>query len=192
MKKRRWFAALAALVFCMTTVQANPSSSGDPFLVREGIGITDVTVGKSTAAEVIAAFGKDFELIEHGEYSKEMRYAERGLTFWYCAQDRKQLIFEIGLRAPATATTAKGVILNDTPIREVIRLYGKPDWRTIADGPTWWVEYKGVQFHVRKETTVNQFPLDESKYLDKPVMAIHIEKPDAGNCPGSSQDDERR
>lgn len=192
MKRRFLLPTLIALALCLMTSAVQGARHAESFRVQEGVGIAGITVGKSTDADVIAAFGRGFELIEHGEYSKEMRYAELGLMFRYCARDRKRRIFDIEVRSPASATTEKGVILGDTLMREIIKLYGKPKWRTTEDGKTWWLEYKGVEFHVPKETTVNQFPLDEALYLDRPVIAIHVVKLRPRNCPEPERDDENR
>lgn len=151
-------------------------------LISEGLGVRGVHLWRSTADDVIAAYGKEFELIEHGHHSYEMKYAARGLAFYYCHADWRKRIFAIECTQPFDGFTAKGIVLGENTLRDVVRAYGQPEGQegartTVAD-ETWWYEYPGVQFHVEHGGS-GDWPV--SRLLGRKIIAIDVVTGETGS-----------
>ncbi len=106
-------------------------------IVKEGVGFDGLTVGKSTRADVVKKYGKDYKWIAHKKYSYQMAYPKLGLSFYICQSDKKQQIFDIEIRAPFAARTSRGVVLGKSTVDDIYKLYGRS-----KDG----LEYRGVSF----------------------------------------------
>ena len=106
-------------------------------VIKEGVGIEGLKIGKSTMADVAKKFGKDYKWVVNKKYSYQMTYAKLGLAFYMCQTDKNKEIFDIEIRAPFQAKTSKGVILSKSSLDDVYKIYGKS-----KDG----LEYRGVSF----------------------------------------------
>lgn len=106
-------------------------------IVKEGVGIDGVKIGKSTMSDVAKKYGKDYKWVTNKKYSYQMTYAKLGLAFYMCQADKNKEIFDIEIRAPFQAKTSKGVVLSKSSLDDVYKLYGKS-----KDG----LEYRGVSF----------------------------------------------
>jgi hypothetical protein len=105
--------------------------------VKEGVGFDGLRVGKSTMADVVKKYGKDYKWIAHKKYSYQLSYPKLGLSFYLCQSDKLKQIFDIEIRAPFEAKTAKGVVLGKSTLDDIYKIYGKS-----KDG----LEYRGVSF----------------------------------------------
>lgn len=105
--------------------------------VKEGSGFDGIVVGKSTLSDVKKKFGRNYKLVKHKKYSYQLVYPG-GISFYACQSDKKQQVFDIELRAPYQAKTAKGITLSKSTLADVQRIYGKN-----ADGG---LQYRGVSF----------------------------------------------
>jgi len=110
-------------------------------VIREGVGIDGIRVGRSTAADVIKKFGKGYRLEVNKKYSKQMTYDSLGLSFYMCQADKKKEVFLIEIKSPYRGKTSRGVILGKSTKEETEKIYGKP-----KDG----FEYPGVNFYYNK------------------------------------------
>ncbi len=141
-KMRRFsfvFTILLIAGFSISSVQAQKGYK----TVRAGVGIDGLRVGKSTRADVIGKYGRNFKTEKYGKYSSQMVYAN-GLSFYYCQKDRRQEIFVIEMRSPARVKTAKGIILSKRTVGEVRKKYGKPKKGLRFRGiEFYYVNYKG-------------------------------------------------
>jgi hypothetical protein len=141
MKKGYLTVALAVLVSCFLTVSAANAQSTKQTdkvtVVKEGVGFAGIRVGKSTMADIVKKFGKDYKWTAHKKYSFQMTYAKLGLAFYMCQTDKRKEIFDIEIRAPFQAKTGKGVVLGKSTLEEIYKTYGKT-----ADG----LQYRGVSF----------------------------------------------
>ena len=131
-------------------------------LISEGLGVGQVYVWHSTAEDVEAAYGKDFERIEHGAHTVEMRYATRDLSFFYCQSDSRKRIIDIECRAPFRGFTARGVTLGKSTVRDVFKAYGEAKPSTSSNNTYWTFSYPGVEFSI--------------PYKDKPAASLLGEK----------------
>jgi hypothetical protein len=137
---------LAVLIGYFSAVSAHPQTTkaktaAKPVeqykVAREGVGIEGITVGKSTMADVVKKFGKNYKWTAHKKYSYSMAYPQIGLTFYMCQADKKREIFDIEIRQPFRAKTSRGIILGKSTVEDIYKIYGKS-----KDG----LEYRGVSF----------------------------------------------
>ncbi len=134
-------AIAAVAVPAQTTKKPAAKTSGKVKIVKEGVGLDGISVGRSTAADVVKKFGKPTKVVKYKKYSAQMVYPG-GISFYYCQSERKQTIFDIELRAPFQAKTSKGIVLSKSTLEDVYKLYGKS-----KDG----LEYRGVSFFYQKQ-----------------------------------------
>ena len=107
---------------------------------RRGIGVEGVTVGKSTKKDIEKKFGKKYKWTANKKYSYQMTYPN-GLSFYICQADKKQEIFDIEMRSPYQVKTAKGIVLRQSTLEDVKKIYG-----TAKDG----LRYRGIEFYYEK------------------------------------------
>lgn len=110
-------------------------------IIKEGVGIDGVTVGKSTSKDVIKKFGKVYRWEVNKKYSYQMTYPEVGASFYFCQNDKREEIFLIELKSPFKGKTSKGVSIGKSTKEETEKLYGKP-----KDG----FEYPGINFYYNR------------------------------------------
>lgn len=147
MKSKLLFVVLIAIAItgvavpAQTTKKPPAKTSSKVKVVREGVGLDGISVGRSTAADVIKKFGKPTKVVKYKKYSAQMVYSG-GISFYYCQAEKKQTIFDIELRAPFQAKTSKGIVLSKSTLEDVYKIYGKS-----KDG----LEYRGVSFFYQKQ-----------------------------------------
>lgn len=120
--------------------QQNVATQSEQTLTfREGIGVDAIEINKSTDENVIARFGKDYELEDGDGYSKQIIYKNLGFSFSYYQADREKKIFRIEV---FNGTTSKGISVGST-LEDVLKAYGKP--KRIIGG---FYDYKGIEFEI--------------------------------------------
>jgi hypothetical protein len=109
-------------------------------VVKEGVGVEGIKVGKSSAKDVVKKFGSP-RREANKKYSYQLTYDRRGLSFYYCQGDKKETIFLIEIKKPYLAKTSRGVVLGESTKEATEKIYGKP-----RNG----FEYKGVNFYYNR------------------------------------------
>ena len=132
-------------VLSITLLVQSPTS---PVYVTAGIGVDGVAVGYSTKNTVTARYGEQYELVEHKQYSYEMKYEDLGLSFWYRFEDTQQKIFAISAWPKSRAFTAGGIVVGRSTLKDVFDAYGKAEIGTTTNEDKWHVEYPGIGFFV--------------------------------------------
>lgn len=133
---------LFSIISALAQSKESKSASAENYnLVREGKGMSGITIGKSTMDDVINKFGKEYKWIENKKYSYQMNYYKLGLAFYICQSDKKKQIFVIEIKSPYKAKTSKGIILGKSTLEDVQKKYGKLDSGT---------EYRGVSFYYNR------------------------------------------
>src|SRR5437588_9311620 len=142
-----------SLVFCgLACVQLNVActvsfaKSEQWTFITEGVGISDILIGKSTKSDVLARYGDRYKLIKHNKYSVEMEYADLGLSFYYCLKDKEKKIFLVEVHH---GTTSKGIVIGQSTLQDVLDKYGEPESTDCCDAEPFVYEYKGVQFYLK-------------------------------------------
>lgn len=131
---------LAVLICSLFSITADAQSKTNYIIVKEGIGVEGITVGKSTKRDVEKKFGKNYKWVTNKNYSFQMTYPN-GLSFYICQTDKRQEIFTVEIRAPYRAKTSKGIILRESTLEDIERIYGKA-----KEG----LRYRGVEFYYNK------------------------------------------
>lgn len=146
-------------IVCAAALIALPQTVTKPNVIKEGVGVMGIKVGSSTSKDVVKKFGKVYRWEINKKYSYQMTYDRSGVSFYFCQQDKKEVIFLIEMKAPFKGTTTKGVTLGTTTKEETEKLYGKP-----KDG----FEYPGINFYYNKygkRNVISEIDILETKGL---------------------------
>ncbi len=139
--------------------------------IKEGIGIGDIAIGKSTLSDVIKEFGDNYKTTTWDDGYSDVKYESLGILF-YCDNDESQTIYKIILTAPYVGETIEGISIGESTMSDVFQKYGEsPEWLTDKDSDTWWCEYSGINFHVLKQP---EFSDNDEKELDKKISKIEV------------------
>jgi hypothetical protein len=140
-------------------------------LISEGLGVGKIYVGHSTVDDVVAAYGKTYEAVEHGAQSSEMRYANPSLSFYYCPADTLKRIFRVEARTPFAGFTARGIILGKSTARDVVKAYGEAAPKSSSANDAWLYEYPGIEFHIEHRDSDDK---PTSQLLGSRIVAIAV------------------
>lgn len=110
-------------------------------VIKEGVGIDGISVGRSTSKEVIKKFGKVYRWEINKKYSYQMTYDTAGVSFYFCQNDKTEEIFLIEIKSPYKGKTSRGVTLGKSSLEETKKIYGKPIEGT---------QYKGIHFYYNR------------------------------------------
>jgi len=165
---------IMSFIFCVCFASTMAQSA----YVEEGVGIDGVIINKSSLADVIATYGEDYKIIEHNKYAYEARY-KNGLSFFYCFTDTDKKIYSIRVGSPYYGLTSKGIVVGESTVKDVFRLYGESEHYTTGS-ESWFFEYKGVQFHIKFDSWEDDDDLE--KFLERKIIFIDVERTDNGNC----------
>ena len=121
--------------------KSTPKAPENYNLIKEGKGMSGITIGKSTMDDVIKKFGKEYKWIVNKKYSFQMNYYKLGLAFYICQSDKQKEVFVLEIKQPYQAKTSKGIILGKSTAEDIKRIYGKS-----LSG----LEYRGVSFYYNK------------------------------------------
>ncbi len=118
-----------------------PAKPGGLKIIKEGVGIDGIVVGRSTSKDVIKKFGKVYRWEVNKKYSYQMTYDNAGVSFYFCQSDKTEEIFLIEIKSPYKGKTTKGIVLGRSTKEETEKIYGKP-----KDG----FEYPGINFYYNR------------------------------------------
>jgi hypothetical protein len=139
--KRELVAVLSVLLILLqgaaiSRTSQTPSKWG---AIKKGIGVGDILIGESTAADVEARHGAKYELKNKNDYSYRMEYANPEGAFYYCFQDRKKRIFLVEVH---DGVTSEGIVIGKSTMKDVVAIYGEK-----VGGNDGIFEYPGIQFY---------------------------------------------
>lgn len=135
----RFLCSLAIILVALVSINAQTAKPLK--IIKEGVGIDGLVVGKSTSADVIKKYGKVYRWEVNKKYSYQMTYAELGLSFYMCQNDKREEIFLIEIKSPFRGKTSKGVTIARSTKEETEKIYGKP-----TEG----FQYPGIHFYYNK------------------------------------------
>lgn len=142
-------------------------------IIEEGKGIDGIVIGETSQVQAIKELGEGYKIIEYNEGFTDVVYEKKGITLC-CDDDQEKTILSILFVPPNNYKTTKGIVVGINTMKDVIEKYGRPNWLTDDDSDTWWVEYSGINYHVEYDKSAPKYPLDENKYLDKPICKIEL------------------
>jgi len=182
--------AVAACAVGLGVARASkPSASKRWFYILEGVGTAGITIGQSTDRDVISTLGPKYEAVTHNQYSVEIKYAELGLSFYYCLKNKQKKIFDIVVDY---GTTSKGITIGESTLKDIYDQYGKEDDTGTCSPQSCVYEYKGVQFLVESQTKI----VDEQAVIEPSqmkVVRIDIVAPDKSSnfCDGFDREEKK-
>jgi len=139
-----------------------------------GQGYGNFELGKTSRKEVELELGKNYELIQHNSYSTELYYKALGVSFYFYQGEPERNVFSILFHEDFKGKTEEGIAPNTTKVKDVIKIYGEPQW-TSCDGCDYWsATYQGIGFIIDRDTTVPQYPLNEELHMKKIVKQIEV------------------
>ncbi len=141
MKKILFLLLFVLLLTFSAIAQNKPKPQENYNLIKEGKGMSGITVGVSTMDDVVEKFGKEYKWIVNKKYSYQMNYYRLGVAFYMCQSDKKKQIFVIEMKSPYKAKTSKGIIMGKSTVEDVEKKYGK-----LKSG----LEYRGISFYYNK------------------------------------------
>lgn len=130
----RKYVAFLILVFAFCAY----SQSKD---IKDGVGVGDIVVWKSTKKDVAKSFGDDFVWTKNKKYSFQMTYKELGVAFYICQSDKKQRVFVIEIKRPFKGKTSRGIEIGTSTEKDVLKLYGSGSKKYKGK------EYRGIEFY---------------------------------------------
>lgn len=155
---------------------ASSQSAPRSVYIAAGLGLEGIAVGYSTKNSVTAKYGDAYKLVEHNQYSYELNYEDLGLAFWYRHGDAEQKIFCLAVRPRSRAFTAGGIVVGQSNLKDVFKAYGESEVLTTSANETWFVEYRGIQFHVEyKSGDLGTAPVE--KLLKRKIIEIDVVQP---------------
>lgn len=163
-------AVLLLLTVCLqgAAISRSNQTSSQTGPIKDGIGLGEILIGTSTAGDVAALHGTNYELINKNDYSYRMDYAASQLAFYYCYQDPKKKIFLVEVH---DGVTSKGIVIGKSTMKDVVAIYGRK-----TGGNDFIFEYPGVQFYF--ETRTEAETKDEALAMRRKVIEVDIVAPD--------------
>ena len=157
------------MLICFALVSCRTAETTD------GMAIADIRLGESTASDVERCHGPPDSVEHHGEYSAEMVYAQRGLSFYYRKDDEHKSIFSIAVTPPYQLRTVEGIGLDSSTMEDVRKAYGDLNWKTTNGSDYWFSEHDGIEYGVLREKSVPQYPLNERLHMTRKIIRIDID-----------------
>jgi hypothetical protein len=157
------------LVFCLgAAISQTNQGQSKMGLIKEGIGVGEILIGESTAADVEARQGTKYELMNRNEYSYRMDYSDPKRAFYYCFKDPQKKIFLVEVHE---GVTSKGIVIGESTMKDVVALYGEK-----SGGGADIFEYPGIQFYFgpRPQSETK----NEALELTRKVVEVDIVAPD--------------
>lgn len=170
------------LVLILSCSILNRSLKYQESIIYEGKGIDEIKLESLTINDVIPKLGKQYEIIEWGEYSYEYKYPKVGISFWYKQSDKKKNIISISVYTDRfRGETSKGLKISEKMnLQEIIEIYGNPEWGYAADDVVADAEYEdlGIYFSFQKIKEEDEVIGDNEKelYMTKNPVEIVIGK----------------
>ena len=162
-------AVLLVLFVCFqgTAISLSSQTSSKAGQIKDGIGVGEILIGLSTAADVEARHGTKYELKNRKNYSYRMDFTDSEFAFYYCYQDPKKKIFLVEVH---DGVTSKGIIIGKSTVKDVVAIYGDK-----VGGSDFIFEYPGIQFYFEPRTEAEA--KDDALAMQRKVIEVDIVAP---------------
>lgn len=138
---------------------------GNLLLPGKGIEGIPVVLDSSNISDVIKHFGDDY-LISTTTVVTYYQYIKKGLTFQIDPYDKYQIVRSISVESPFQAKVDNGIVLNESTMNEVWKLYNENGCFTSGDYA--WRPQKGISFYIKRD------PRKKGYYPKEKVYKIKI------------------
>ena len=130
-------------------------------LPGKGIEETSIVLDSSNISDVFKQYGDDYlksttALVTYYQYTK------RGLTFKIDPYDKNQIVRSISVEYPFQAKMTNGIVLNESTMNDVWKLYNENGCFTSGDYA--WRPQKGVSFYIKRDPSKKGFNPKEKIY----------------------------
>ena len=141
-------------------------SFGQVNLLLPGKGIEGISVvlDSSNISDVIKQFGDDY-LMSTTTSVTFYQYNKKGLTFQIDPYDKNQIIRSISVEFPFQAKMNNGIVLNESTMNDVWKLYKENGCFTSGDYA--WRPQKGISFYIKRDPKKKGFNPKEKIYKIK-------------------------
>ncbi|MGQ0738874.1 MAG: hypothetical protein ACT4OJ_07440 [Bacteroidota bacterium] len=141
-------------------------SFGQVNLLLPGKGIEGISLvlDSSNISDVIKQFGDDY-LISTTKLVTYYQYNKKGLTFQIDPYDKNQIVRSISVESPYQAKVDNGIVLNESTMNEVWKLYNENGCFTSGDYA--WRPQKGISFYIKRDPSKKGFNPKEKIYKIK-------------------------
>jgi len=166
-------AALIVIVlgFLNLSFYSNQYLSGPKKTLITPHGFEKYEIGKTVIGQIIKDFGNEFEKIDDHTWYYQLVYADKGLSFSYGLGDT---VYAIEFYAPFEGITDKGIILNESTMSDVKKVYKHLDWYISPPFEEWGSMYPGIEFLVKRDLSLPKYPLDEKRHKRKTISRIIV------------------
>jgi TIR domain len=163
----------------ITPIFTPPTLVAPVHTIYPGKGFDEVIIGKTTLDDIKKGFIKDCSIIEHGSYSVEIACPQKGISFYFdykeynaIKPDNKKYFKTISLTAPFKGRGTDGIVLGESILSDVEKIYGTLYFLAPLNGSVWSVEYPaaGLRFKVNKDTKIKPGTTEGKAYYRKQVI----------------------
>lgn len=128
-------------------------------------GIDGIIINQTKSSEIIEKYGKKYQLINHNDYSFEMKYPN-GISCFYKQNDPLKKIYFVLIRQEFGGFTKNGIDLNSfLTVADLANLYKEKKSYSTSEGSNYsFLEYGGLTFFVDKKDSDTKFA--EETYIN--------------------------
>jgi hypothetical protein len=127
----------------------------------KGIEGSGVVLDSTNISDVIKIYGNNY-LKSELSLVTYYRYGKLGLTFQIDPYDKNQIIRSIFIEIPFQAKTTNGIVLNESTMNDVYKLYNEKGCFTSGDYA--WRPQKGISFYIKRDPNKKGFNPKERIY----------------------------
>ena len=152
-----------SIVLTIAFASCTNEKLGDKSIIKEGVGVDDLTLRTLTVAEIKQVLGNKYDSINHNSYSVELFYKQYGVSFYYKLESPDTAL-SISFNQDYRGTTEKGFSKRNMKVSGLLRIYGEPSWSYRYDAGMIFAHYDslGIYFDIQPKP---DFPGDLFKNL---------------------------
>lgn len=124
----------------------------------KGIEGISIVIDSSTISDVIEIYGTDYTLSEKTLITN-YRFDKIGLTFQIDPYDKNKIVRSISVQSPFKAKTEKGIVLNESTMKDVWNTYN--DEGCITSNTYAWNTQNGISYYIKKDPTEKGYDAEE-------------------------------
>jgi hypothetical protein len=161
------------IIFLLLCAKPGLAQNAARSIIYEGQGIDSLKLGILTGVDVKHAFGPSYTETNHQNYSIELFYKSRNISFYYFAGADTSKIFAMSIYTNYPGKTSRGFDMRTMNVRDMIRMYGSPQWDIESGEKIIYARYMatGIYFGFKlRERPLKEFELysaNDAKLFDK-------------------------
>ncbi|MGZ3872998.1 MAG: hypothetical protein ACXVJD_08770 [Mucilaginibacter sp.] len=156
--------------FLLLGVRTSIAQKVNQSIIYEGVGVGGLKLGKLTGAGIKQKFGPAYVEINYPNYSVEISYKSRGLSFYHRPGADTAKIFAIDIYPAFKGKTSRGFDMRTMNVRDMLRIYGMPLWDLESGDKVIYARFmgSGIYFGFKlKQDLPEEFKLHTVNLSDK-------------------------